>query len=504
MLRNLKQFIIIIILISLLSYTLIYYSTTLFYVVGIALEITGVLISLSLLLFDSRGTNSKIAWIAVIIVLPIIGVISFFFFGRNPVKRKLSYHQYKEMDKIQQAVRELPSPILKETPELSQQIAHLTNSMPLDGNDVAILTNGDKTFEGILESLNSAHNHIHMQYYIFKEDEIGTEIRNVLIKKAQEGVEVRFLYDGWGTKLSNGFIKPLIEAGVEVEIYDPIYSFWIARTANLRNHRKIIVIDGQTAFTGGLNVGEEYRSNTKDFSFWRDSHLRIKGLGVKVLQESFLMDWMYTKSQTLAADKFISNKGIQQYFTPVAVGDQWAQVVYGGPYDKERLVRDAMLDLIDTAKKSVSIISPYFVPDEESLAVIRRVALSGVDVNIILPGKGDRGLSFHGSNAYIETMIEAGAKMYAYDKTAFIHAKIMIVDDQKAAIGTANFDVRSFRLNHELMVFLYESSGGVNHLVQDFKTDLQHSTLYTIEEMQNKPILQRVKEQLSSLFSPIL
>jgi len=504
LLRHLKQIAIIIVLISLLSYVLLYYSTTLFYIVGIVLEIIGVLIALSLLLFDSRGTNSKVAWIAVIIVLPIIGIISFFFFGRNPVKRKFSHHQYKEMDKIQQTVRNLPSPMLSDTPELSQQIAHLTNSMPLHGNDITILTNGNQTFEAILESLKNANNHIHMQYYIFRDDKIGTEIRDMLIKKAQAGVEVRFLYDGWGTKLPNRFIKPLIDAGAEVEVYDPIYSFWIARTANLRNHRKIVVIDGQTAFTGGLNVGEEYRSNTGDFSFWRDSHLKIEGLGVRVLQESFLMDWMYTKNQALAADSFVSNKGIQQYFSPVKDGNQWAQVVYGGPYDNERLVRDAMLDLIDTAKKSVSIISPYFVPDEESLAVLRRVAMSGIEVNIILPGKGDRGLSFHGSNAYIETMIKAGAKMHAYDKTAFIHAKIMIVDNEKAAIGTANFDVRSFRLNHELMVFLYDSSDAVNHLVQDFKNDLYHSTLYTLEEMKNKPFLQRLQEQLSSLFSPIL
>src|SRR5699024_2615580 len=149
-------------------------------------------------------------------------------------------------------------------------------------------------------------------------------------------------------------------------------------------------------------------------------------------------------------------------------------------------------------------ISPYFVPDEESLAILRRVALSGINVNIILPGKGDRGLSFHGSNAYIETMIKAGAKMHAYDSTAIIHANIVNVDDEKAAIGTAKFDVRSVRLNHELMFFLYDSSEAVDHLVQDFKNDLDHSTLYTIEEMKNKPFLQRLKEQLSSLFSPIL
>lgn len=504
MLRQIKQIVLLLILITIVSYVLIYYSTTLFYIVGIVLEVIGVLIALSLLLFDSRGTNSKIAWIAVIIVLPILGVISFFFFGRNPVKRKFSVHQQKEMTKIEQTVQSLPSPKLEHTPELSQRIAYLTKSMPVDGNAISILTNGDKTYATILDALKKAKDHIHIQYYIYREDDISTQIRDMLIEKAKEGVEVRFLYDGWGTKLSNAFIKPLIEAGAEVEVYDPIYSFWIARTANLRNHRKIIIIDGQIGFTGGLNVGEEYRSNTNDFSFWRDTHLQISGLAVRVLQKSFLKDWMYTKNKALAANNFISSEGVQRYFSPISTGEEWAQIVYGGPYDKERFVRDAMLDLIDTAKKSVSIISPYFVPDEESLAVLRRVAMSGIDVKIILPGKGDRGLSFHGSNAYIQTMLEAGAKMYAYDDTAFIHAKIMIVDDEKATIGTANFDVRSFRLNHELMLFLYDSSEALEHLVNDFNHDIQNSKLYTLEEMNNKPLLQRLQEQLSSLFSPIL
>lgn len=504
MLRNLKHLLLLLIVVAIVSYILIYYSTTLFYVVGIIIQISGLVITVYLLLFDNRGTNSKIAWIAVIIVLPVVGTISFFFFGRNPQKRKFSLHQYTEMNKLREKVKGLPSPKIEETPELSQQISHLTGFVPMQDNDVNILTNGDVTYEEILSSLEQASNHIHMQYYIFREDTISTQIRDTLIKKAKEGVEVRFLYDGWGTKLSSEFITPLLRAGAEIEIYDPIYSFWIARTANLRNHRKIIVIDGQIGFTGGLNVGEEYRSNTADFSFWRDTHMKIEGSAVRLLQEAFLMDWIYSKNEAGSAESFISKSGIKQYFSPVTAGDKWAQVVYGGPYDKERLVRDAMLDLIDTAKKSVSIISPYFVPDEESLAVLRRVAMSGIEVRILLPGTGDRGLSFHGSNAYIETMLEAGAKMYAYDNTSFIHAKMMIVDDEKAAIGTANFDVRSFRLNHELMVFLYGNSHALAHLVMDFERDIEHSTLYTLEEMKHKPIIQKLKEQLSSLFSPIL
>ncbi len=504
MLRNIRHLLLVLISILLISYILIHYSTYLFYVLGLLIQVAGLFISIYLLLFDNRGTNSKVAWIAIIILLPVLGTLSFFFFGRNPHQRRFTSAQYTEMNKLKDRLRELPRPKIEETPDLSQRIGHLTDYVPFDGNDVKILTNGEATFHAILTELEKATEHIHIQYYIFRQDIIGTQIRNMLIEKAKAGVEVRFIYDDWGTKLRQGFIKPLLEVGAEVEAFDPVYSFWIARTANLRNHRKIIVIDGQIAFTGGLNVGEEYRSNTEDFSFWRDTHLQIEGTAVRALQESFLLDWVYTRNMELAADCFISRAGIKKYFTPVPAGEEWAQIVYGGPYDKERLVRDSMLDLIDSAKTSVSIVSPYFVPDEESLSVLRRVAMSGIDVKIILPGKGDRGVSFHGSNAYIETMLEAGAKIYAYDLSSFIHAKIMIVDDEKAAIGTANFDVRSFRLNHELMVFLYGESEPLDHLVTNFHEDVENSTLYTLKEMKEKAIIQRLKEQLASLFSPIL
>lgn len=504
MLSNIKHILLVIISILVISYVIIYYSTTVFFVLGLIVQITGLFISIYLLLFDRRGTNSKIAWIAVIFIVPIVGTISFLFFGRNPQERKFSHEQYSEMKKIETKLTSLQKETETAVPSLAHRIEQLTNYLPYSGNDVTILTNGDATFAAILSELKKANHHIHIQYYIYRQDNISTQIRDVLIEKAKAGVEVRFIYDDWGTKLKKGFLEPLLQAGAEVQAFDPVYSFWIARTANLRNHRKMIVIDGQIAFTGGLNVGEEYRSNTEDFAFWRDTHMQIEGLAVRALQESFLIDWVYAKDEAQSADRFISETGINTYFHPTPSGDNWAQVVYGGPYDKERLVRDAMLDLIDAAKHSVSIVSPYFVPDEESLAVLRRVAMSGIEVNIIIPGKGDRGISFHGSNGYIETMLDAGANMYAYDKDSFIHAKIMIVDGQQAAVGTANFDVRSFRLNHELMVFLYGESEAMHHLVADFQADLAKSTLHTAKEMNKKPMIQRLKEQLSSLLSPIL
>lgn len=481
-------------------------SGTLIVVLGTLVEIVGVIITIRLLLWDRRVTTSKVAWIAVIFILPIFGVVFYLFFGRNPQKRIFLPNQTREMNKLTDKIHHLPSYHSEgEPPTLSKSIAHLTGIQPISGNDVQLLTNGEETFPAIIAALKEAKNHIHMQYYIYKADAIGTEIRDILIERAQAGVKVRFMYDAWGSaKLTPAFLAPLKNAGIETVAFDPISSLTFARTANLRNHRKVIIIDGQTAFTGGLNVGEEYRSNTPDFVIWRDTHLRLAGPAVMELQESFLVDWIYMQNRAGSATEFISKNGIARYFSPTAAGVDWAQVIYGGPYDKEKWVRDAILDLIDSAKESVWIASPYFVPDEEALAVVRRVAMSGIDVRIILPGKGDRGISFHGSNAYIETLIEAGVKVYAYRADSFVHSKLLLVDGKRAAVGTANFDIRSFRLNHELMVFLYNRDPAIVQMETDFQADFLESTLYTMGDMRAKSLYVRLKENLSSLLSPIL
>lgn len=179
-------------------------------------------------------------------------------------------------------------------------------------------------------------------------------------------------------------------------------------------------------------------------------------------------------------------------------------MIYGGPYDKENIIRDSMLNLIESAHENVWIATPYFIPDAEALAVVRRAAMSGIDVRIILPGKGDMGISYHGSNANIKTLLEAGVRVFVYDEESFLHCKIITVDGMNAAIGTANFDIRSFRLNHELMVFLYEASAAIHHLLHDFKIDFQASRELTMADMKNKSFKKKLKESISSLFSPIL
>lgn len=500
------KLVLVILLVSLLAVAIV--MPRLFVYLLVISETIGVLISLELLLFDKRGTTSKIAWILTIHLIPYGGIALFLFLGRNPARRRLGVNQLQEQTKIKAVVNELmvaSDAWQTEVPPFAHYNQVLSGQGVISGNQINVLTNGQATYDSILSAINRAEHHVHMFFFIFKEEEIGRKIIDLLIRKATEGVEVRFAADSLGTlKFSFETVKRMEAAGIEVLAYDPVNTIFTASHLNWRNHRKTVVIDGKIGFTGGINVGDEYLSISDRFDFWRDTHLKIEGPLVNYLQESFLYDWMYMKNQAEASAPFISEAGRHAYFAAEAVGDAAGQIIYGGPYDRERVVRESFLNFISGAKESVRIAMPYFVPDEESLAVLRRMALNGIKVQVLMPGKGDRGISFNGSNHFIKTMVEAGAEVYHYQEDAFLHCKIMIVDDCYATIGTTNFDVRSFRLNHELSVFLTKADQAVAHLVNDFEADLVVSKPVTLASLAERPLITKIREQLSSLFAPIL
>lgn len=497
------------VVIAAVAYGLYKLDTTYLFYIGLLFQILALLVVIKLIFNDSRETPNKIAWIVVVLVLPALGTIMYLFFGRNPRSRIFTNTQVRETERLLGSLLSDQERFIdpdEETDILAKRIEHLSRMKSFSGNKVNILTNGEAKFPALLEDLEKATHHIHMQYYIFKPDDLGLEIRDKLINKAKQGVKVRFLYDGWGSSdLKHSFLHPMRQAGIECLAYDPIRSPWIVRTANLRNHRKIVIIDGKVAFTGGLNVGNEYISKTDNFKKWRDTHLRIEGPSVAELQASFLVDWVFVEDREGSSNPFTSKEGKKLYFTPAYhTGNEHAQVIWGGPYDEEKVIRDAISNLIDSAKRSIYISTPYFVPDEETLAVVRRAALSGLDVRVLIPGKGDAFLSFNATNSYRKTLLKAGARVFNYDNESFIHNKIIIVDDEKAAIGTANFDIRSFQLNQELMVFLYDGTSSVHKLQQDFLNDCEQSVEYTMSMENNKSFYTHIKESICRMFSPIL
>ncbi len=354
-----------------------------------------------------------------------------------------------------------------------------------------------------MQAIEQAKHHIHIQYYIYKSDEIGTKVRDALINKAKAGVIVRFLYDGLGSNtLRRRFLKPMKEAGIEIVEFDPIFSAWLLETVNYRNHRKIVIVDGEIGFTGGLNVGDEYLGRSKKFPVWRDSHLKIEGKALYKLQAIFLEDWLYASSglKTYSWDQFMN----RQYFPgkEVSSSEGAVQIVASGPSSDDKSIRNTLLAIMGSAKKSIWIATPYFIPDQETLTLLRLSAISGIDVRILYPGKSDSIISDQASQSYFTPLLKAGASIYSY-KDGFMHAKLVLVDDKIATIGTANMDVRSFELNYEIISVLYESKT-VHDIKRDFEEDFKHSTEIKWNAFQKRSIKKRILESFMRLISPLL
>lgn len=480
-----------------------------FVLLTIFIELLTILVASYLIFFDQRNATSKFAWLFAMLMLPYVGLLLFLLLGRNQQKRRFSATQKKNHQQLERHLAQLFSNqehwIAKEQ-TLSKELYHLSGNAALRGNVLTSLSDGEQAFQQLLNDVRQAKHHIHLFYFIYKADETGNELAELLKEKVAQGIEVRLMYDGVGSfHLPFEWLDQLRAAGIEVRPYDLVNSPLLSTRLNWRNHRKMVVIDGEIAHIGGMNLGNEYRSITDKFSYWRDTNLRIKGPAALEVQGVFLNDWIYFEQEENAAAFFTDQTTV--YFPTTFTEqeeDENCQILFGGPYDKERIIHDAFMDVIGKATKSIKIASPYFVPDEESLSTLRRAARSGIRVQIIIPGKGDRALSYFGNTSFIDSLLTAGIDVYFYDKEAFLHAKYMIIDDQLATIGSTNFDMRSFYLNHEISAFIYGPSKTVATIVDQFNEDLSKSERVTQKQRAKRSISQRVKEKLSAFFSPLL
>jgi cardiolipin synthase len=336
-----------------------------------------------------------------------------------------------------------------------------------------------------------------LEYYIVRHDRIGTQIKEVLMDKARKGVEVRFLYDAVGSwKLSRGYIDELRASGVQAVPFLPVKLPLLNNKINYRNHRKIVVIDGNVAFVGGLNIGDEYLGLNPAFGFWRDTHLIVKGEAVRSLQLIFLQDWFSMTGEQLLEPNYLSPKiPTEEIFGGV-------QMISGGPDHQWDVIKKLFFSMIISAKRSIWITSPYFIPDEDILNALRVAALSGIDVRLLFPAKPDKRLPFYASRSYFPSLLEAGVKIYEYHK-GFLHSKMIIVDDELASIGTANMDMRSFHLNFEVNAFLYRTRS-TQRLVEDFLQDLDDASEIDEGEFTDRAFYYKVIESTSRLLSPLL
>ena len=480
--------------------------------------LAGIVLSINIIL-ENRDPTKTMAWLLIFIVLPGVGLIIYCFLGRNIRKRKLFHTQklasdikennlFKNMESIEELV-ELEQISIKNNKllddrnyeEIKKKVVSLllnTGKFPFtSNNDVKIFIDGNEKFESLLKDIENAKEHIHLEYFIIKNSDIGIKIKDLLIKKAKSGVKVKILYDDvgcWRFWFHRKFFNDMKKVGIQISAFLPATFPFIGGKLNYRNHRKIVIIDGHIGNTGGINIGDEYMGKNKKFGYWRDTHIRIEGSSVYMLQMVFLTDWYYTTKKAEFEPKYFPKLEHK--------GNSMIQVVATGPDSDWEAIHYAYFSAICNAKERVYIETPYFIPDEGLLRALKSAALSGVDVRIIFPSIADHKIVHQASYSYFDDILKSGGKVYLYNK-GFIHSKLIIIDDKIASTGSANMDLRSFMLNFEINAFIYDKDI-INKISDDFFEDLKNSKEVDLEVFQNRPFIKKWAESVARLFSPIL
>jgi cardiolipin synthase len=458
-------------------------------------------------LMSKPDSTSAVAWCLVIFFLHFIGVFFFLVFGYQHVRRKLNRkrrHRARYQDPPPPASYTTftawvhQQPIERDDRNLASLAEKLGASPVTAGNLVDFYDCGVPAFDAMVDAIRQARHHIHLEFFIFHADKLGHRIRDELVAKAKQGVQVRFLYDAVGTRgLSYKFLKPLHDAGGQTSAFLSI-SIWRRRLQiNMRNHRKILIVDGEIGFVGGLNIGDEYMGLVSCFGYWRDTHLRIRGPAVYDLQRVFVEDWDF------AAEESIRGEDEPHYFKAETAGGTFPlQIVDSGPDQDYKAIREVLFAAIMKAKRRLWIATPYFVPDAGLLDAIRVAALSGIDVRILFQYKPDRWLPYFAGRYYFPDVMEAGVKIYRYAK-GMMHAKVVVIDDDFASVGTANLDNRSMFLNFEVNCLMY-SPEAVRVLEAMFERDFTESRLIDPEVFAKRSFAVRLAENACRLMSPVL
>lgn len=470
--------------------------------------ILNIFLAIALIFLERRDATSTWAWLLVLFFLPLVGFFIYLLLGRRLGQKHFFRWVDQEKIGIDQLIDYQIEAIEDDTLEFRLQdtadykdmiYLHLRNNNAVltQDNDVQVFNDGHEKFEALIKDLESAKHHIHFQYYILRLDNLGTRILNVLIQKAKQGVQVRILYDDMGSRnLRKRHFKELIDLGGQVEAFFPSILPLINPRLNYRNHRKIVVVDGRIGYIGGFNVGDEYLGLNKKFGYWRDTHLRIEGSALHPLQRRFILDW----NQASANHKITYS----DFYFPIIPqkGTVGMQIVSSGPDSEWEQIKDGYLKMISSAKKYIYIQTPYFIPDVSFLDALRIACLSGVDVRIMIPNKPDHMFVFWATYTNVGSLLKAGAKVYMYEN-GFIHTKQIVVDDRVSTVGTANIDVRSFKLNFEINAFIYDRAKS-HELAEMFEQDLLLSTELTYEIYNKRSVIIRMKESIANLISPIL
>lgn len=461
------------------------------------------LLAIATILQRRREPAAMLAWIFSTLLLPPFGLIAYAVFGENRVKRRASRRRRKLAREAEQlsawAARRAGSTAAPDglSPELAmtENIGRRLAQMPATGgNEVQVYEEANVTYAAIEQGIRAAQHHVHLVYYIWQPDETGRFFRDLLIEKARSGVEVRLLLDAVGCwNLRSSFMQPLIDAGARVEYFLPIYKLRKRWSPHLRNHRKLVVIDGHTGFLGSQNIGDEYRGRLRRLSPWYDSHMRVRGPAAMFLQQIFAEDWLFATRETLE---------LSEYPAPAAEGGSIIQILPTGPDLDDNVLVHILFSAVSSARHTLRIATPYFVPDLAVTMALQHAAHRGVRVQLVLPTRTDAPLVLWAGRSYYAELLRAGVEIYEYPH-GVLHSKIVTIDDEWCLLTSANMDIRSFRLNFEVTAIIYDQEV-TRRLGASIDRRFDRGQQITEREVWNRPLHQQLLEGAARLFSPLL
>ena len=458
------------------------------------------------MLLENKNPLKTQSYLLLLLLLPIIGVFIYLIFGQNARKRKIFSKRKlinaafgkkyidEHLDNIHKtdaSHASLDNPYFRLIHFLNKDLSPVTAT-----SEVSILKNGEEKFPQLFEELKKAKSHIHIEYYIFSDDDIGKQVTDILIEKVKEGVEVRLFVDSVGSfALKKKFFKKLRSTGIEVFEFMPVIFPLFTSKINYRDHRKIVVIDGKTGFTGGINLDDRYLNNGKHQLYWRDTHLMIKGEAVKTLQLLFFLNWQFVSKQSIEPSR--------KYFPVVKnMNGPMVQINGSGPDWDLASIMDSFFIAINSAQKEIRITTPYFIPNESILDAIITSSKSGIRIELMLPFESDSWIVKAASMSFVKELLEADVRIFLYQK-GFMHAKTITVDGAFASVGTANMDYRSFDLNYEVNTFIYDRQLTAT-LNKHFEEDKKDCIELGLETWNKRKLREKLLESVCRLLAPML
>jgi len=474
------------------------------------LYIIALVLVCSRIIYDTQNNIKTLAYLLLVVFVPFIGAMIYFSFGINYRKRKMYDKKLVADDVLAEKIKtetlqtsittyKRNKALLESNRELAYMLARGSMSTLTGDNEVKLLINGETKFPEVVAALEKAKHHIHIEYYIFEDDEIGKTIEEILVRKSREGIEIRFIYDDFGSRsIRRTLAKRMRGSGVKAFPFHKIVFMALANRLNYRNHRKIIVVDGHIGFIGGINVSDRYINAEMNTLFWRDTHLYIKGSGVSYLQYLFMCDWNFCAGDNLKPDNFF----FPDYSGFPKAGNKVVQIAASGPDSEVPVILYSMLQAINLATEEILITTPYFIPGESIIDALLVSAMGGVKVKILVPDKSDSVIVNAAARSYYGDLARAGVQIYLYKK-GFVHAKTFVADKKLSVVGTANMDIRSFDLNFEVNAIVYDTEIA-DQLANVFYDDIKEAELVDIEQWDKRPLYKEMLEKTARLISPLL